>query len=240
MAAAAVAAAVAAPSFGQTQGDARSGDGGPVAVIVKVPKPWYAPRSLVVSKMRETIPQYEAIPGLAFKAFFLARDDGKFGGVYLWRDRASAQAWFNAAWFERVEKERGAKGEVRYFDVPVAIDNTPGGTPRSDDSSAVATLVTIATPPGVGRDRLAAEFDAAVPVYRQVKGLLRKYFILTGDGRFGGIYLWSDPGSAERWFNAAWHERVRKTYGEDARIEWFDTPILLPGKAANADLLARP
>lgn len=228
--------AVAQPSAGVHTEDAI-----PVVVVVKVPKPWYAPRAVVVSKMRDTIPQYETIPGLAYKAFSFAQQDGHYGGIYFWKDRASAQAWFNPAWFERVEKERGAKGDVRYFDVPVALDSTPNGALSSNDSDAVSTIVTIATPAGITRERLLAEFKAAVPVHQKASGLLRKYFIITDDGRFGGIYLWSNQAAAQQWFNDAWHERVRKTYGADASIEWFDTPILLASKLANNSIpVARP
>jgi heme-degrading monooxygenase HmoA len=203
-----------------------------VAVVVKVPKPWYAPKALVVSKMRDTIPQYEATPGLSFKAFSLARADGRFGGVYLWKSLDAARAWFNPAWFERVEKERGAQAQVQFYEVPVAIDNTPGGTPQDSDSSAVATVVTVAIPAGVARTRVVEEFQAAIPVYRKVPGLLRKYFILTDDNRFGGIYLWKDQASAQLWFSDAWQDGVRKRYGSDASLEWFDTPILLPSRLA--------
>jgi hypothetical protein len=201
-----------------------------VAVIVKVPKPWYAPKSVVVGRMRDTMPQYESLPGLSFKAFSLAQVDGQYGGIYLWTDLASAKVWFSPAWFERVEKERGAKGDVRLYEVPVAIDNTPGGTPANAESVSVATVVSIAIPAGIGRQRLVKEFEAAIPVYQKVPGLMRKYFTLSEDGRFGGIYLWKDQASAERWFNDAWKERVRKTYGSESVIEWFDTPILLPSK----------
>jgi heme-degrading monooxygenase HmoA len=204
-----------------------------VAAIVKVPKPWYAPRALVISRMRETLAQYDALPGLVFKAYSLAQADGHYGGVYLWKDLSAARAHFSPAWFERVEKERGSKGEVRFFEVPVAIDNVAGGTARSIDSAAVATLVTIAVPAGATRARLVQEFQASMPVYRAVNGLWRKYFVLTDDGRFGGIYLWQDEASAKAWFNDAWKERVRKSHGSEAAIEWFDTPILLPSKLAD-------
>jgi hypothetical protein len=203
-----------------------------VAVIVKIPKPWYAPKSAVVSKMRETIPQYEAAPGLSFKAFSLGQADGQFGGMYLWRYLASAKNWFSPAWFERVEKERGAKADVRYFEVPVAIDNTPGGTAVNTDSASVGTLVTITTPAGITKQRLVKEFEASIPVYQKAPGLLRKYFIVTADGKFGGIYIWKDQASAQAWFSEAWKERVQKTYGSQASIEWFDAPILLPSKLA--------
>nr|WP_295782003.1 YdhR family protein [Rhodoferax sp.] len=204
----------------------------PVVVIVRVPKPWYAPRAVVAGKMRDTIPQYAHLPGLAFKAFSFERESGDFGGVYYWRDAASAQAWFNPAWFARVKAERGADASVRIFEAPVSVDNTPSGTPASTDSSAVATLVEIPLPKGIGRERMLAEFNATVPQYQKVPGLLRKHFILSqGDssnGTFGGVYLWRDEASAKAWFNAAWHQRVTQTYGQSAKIEWFDAPILLP------------
>ncbi len=80
-----------------------SGDGfvatSAVAAVVRVPTPWYAPKAAVWSKMRDTIPQYENIAGRSFKAYSIAQADGRCGGIYLWKDLASARAWFNPAWF---------------------------------------------------------------------------------------------------------------------------------------------
>ena len=116
--------------------------------------------------------------------------------MYFWRDAASAQAWFNPAWFARVKKERGADALVRTFDAPVSIANTPGGTPVNDDSTSLVTLVEIPTPPGITRERLNAEFAASVPLYQKVPGLLRKHFIITAS-TFGGVYVWKDEASAK-------------------------------------------
>ncbi len=204
----------------------------PTAAIVEVPTPWYAPRALVVRRMRDTVPEYQAAPGLAFKAYSFARADGRFGGLYLWRDAASAQAWFGPGWFERVRKERGAEGQVRLFSVPVSLDNVPGGTPAADDSGAVATLVSVPIPAGVTVAQLVLGFKASVPQYQKVPGLLRKDYTIAPDGSFGGIYLWKDVASAERWFTEAWHQQVRQRYGAEARVEWFDTPILMPTQNA--------
>ncbi len=205
----------------------------PVVAVVRVPTPWYAPRALVVSKMRDTVPQYAQLPGLAFKAFSIERTSKDFGGLYYWRDAAAAQAWFNAAWFERVKRERGFEGRVTLYDAPLSIDNTPGGLKSADPSDGVATVVLIRTPTGVGRERLLAEFQNAAPIYRAVPGLLRKHFLIGDNGAaFGGLYLWQDEASAAAWFNDAWHERVRKTYGQTATVDWFDTPILLPTRDA--------
>ncbi len=205
----------------------------PVAIIVRVPKPWYAPRFAIVRKMRETIDQYASAPGLAFKAYSFEHQSSDYGGIYLWRDRSSAQAWFNKEWFERVRRERGSEAYVRMFDVPVVIDNTPGGTPADEESAAVATLIEIQIPAGLSREQIIEGFREAVPTYQKVPGLLRKYFAISEQGTFGGIYLWKDEASANAWFNKAWMERVRNTYGQSAKIEWFETPILTHSKDGN-------
>jgi heme-degrading monooxygenase HmoA len=196
--------------------------------------------------MRTTMPLYDKLPGLEFKAFSMARPDHQFGGIYLWRDLATAQAWFNPDWFERVRKERGVEGEVRFLQAWLTIDNTVGGTPLDSDSTAVATVVQITLPTGVSQEKLLAGFKASVPIYQQVHGLLRKSFITSGDSvqrQFGGVYLWRDEASAQAFFNSTWHERVRSSYGAAASIEWFDTPILLPsslGAQTAVAVQARP
>ncbi len=229
----AVLSAAAQPAAADAVAEGAGSPASPVVVIVRIPKPWYAPKSVVTGKMRDAIPEYAKLPGLAFKAFSFERASGDYGGIYYWRDRASAQAWFNPAWFERVKRERGNDANVRILDAPVSLDNTPGGTTASTDSAAVATLVEITIPKGVTRERLSAELIAAVPQYQEAPGLLRKHFTISDPGTFGGLYLWKDEASAKAWFNNAWHERVTRTYGQDATIEWFDTPILLPTQDGN-------
>jgi hypothetical protein len=189
----------------------------PVAVIVKVPKPWYAPRFLVVGKMRDAIPEYEALPGLAFKAFSFAQADGHYGGIYLWKDLASAQSWFTPAWFARVEKERGARAEVRCFDVRAALDNTPGGTPKDVGSASVATVSATSRPEGAVAPLLAQALQTELAASRQTTGLLRRYVFVTAAGSLGRISLWRDAEAA----------RASSPEGD---VESFDTPILLPSR----------
>ncbi len=188
---------------------AATGDG-PVVVIVRVPKPWYAPRALIASKMRDTEPQYAALPGLVHKAYSFAQRDGAFGGVYLWADGAAARAWFSPAWFERVRRERGVEGEVRLFPVTAVLDGSAGGPDRDDRAAAVATVA----PVGAGR--------APEP------GLLRRHAVTTPAGAPAWVELWRDAAAAEAAFAA------RGVATPD--VEWFDTPILLPGAAAAARL----
>jgi heme-degrading monooxygenase HmoA len=230
----------AAASYAQanTPLDAKPPGSFPVVTVVKVPAPWYAPRVLITSKMRDTIPQYQQINGLAFKAYSFAKESGDFGGIYFWQNAAAAQAWFNPEWFARVQKERGVIGKVRFFEAPVTIDNTPGGTQENTHSQGVATLVEIDTPRVVSKERLIQEFKLAMPTYQKIPGLLRKHFTISDAGTFGGIYLWKDEASAQTWFNQTWHAQVQAKYGQAAKIEWFATPILSPSSNASSAIAA--
>jgi hypothetical protein len=97
----------------------------------------------------------------------------------------------------------------------------------ADNMSAetqVATIVTIKTPPGLTRPMLDGGFKQAVPVYEKIPGLIRKYFIVNGDS-FGGMYLWKNRASADAWFNDAWRAKAKATYGSEAQLTYFDTPV---------------
>jgi len=231
MAAITLATAAAAPAQGQPIGGDGFASTSAVAAIVKVPTPWYAPRFVVAGKMRDTIAQYAAARGLAFKAYSFAQADGHFGGVYLWKDLASARTWFAPAWFERVAKERGAPGEVRFFEVLAAIDNTPGGTQSNSDSPAVATLSSAPIPAGTSKTQLAQQFQNTLANERQNPSLLRRYYVVTDAGQFGHISIWRDAASARQWLNGA-GATAGASPGKDAVVEWFDTPILLANTQA--------
>ena len=123
----------------------------PVVAVVRVAKPWYAPRFVVVGRMRDTIEQYAHVPGLEFKAYSFERSSGDYGGVYVWKDRAAAQAWFDAAWHARVQKERGVPGRVTLYDAPVSVDNSYGALGSVSEGSAVVTVVQLPLPPGAER-----------------------------------------------------------------------------------------
>lgn len=227
----------------------------PVVAIVRVPKPWHAPKALVTKKMQDTIPEYANLPGLIFKAYSFERQSSDYGGVYLWSNREQAEARFNAAWYERVQRRQGRSSKVglfdapmawfdslwpaqpiaekvgvemvRLFDAPVVIDNTPDGIANDNASGTITTLVEIPLAIGISRENVVAKFVDAAPSYKAVPGLLRKYFIISNTGTFGGVYLWKDEASAQAWFTQSWKDRVVKTYGKPASVEWFDTPILL-------------
>ena len=93
-----------------------------VAVSVSIPTPAGVPRATVEAGMARSVPTYAAVPGLIRKYFTIGQTD--FGGLYLFRDRAAAQAWFSDAWRARVVATYGAQPTVTYFDVPLVVDNS--------------------------------------------------------------------------------------------------------------------
>ncbi len=205
----------------------------PVVVVVKIAKPWYIPKALIARKMRQALPQYQRLPGLTYKIFSIARPGGEFGGIYFWKDQASARAWFNAAWYRRIKEQRGVDADVRMFESPVMFDNIRDQSDASIAKTvphAVVTLVTLPISTSTSRmqrmqrvQRLAADMRAE----RNADGLLREYAILSDAERIGSAYLWRDEASARRWFDAGWQRRMRDLHGADAQIEWFDAPVLM-------------
>lgn len=227
----------------------------PVVAIVNVPAPWWAADALITMRMKATRAEYEAAPGLLFKYYTLADNTPDidplvptdvarvaarpntprtFGGIYLWQNAQAAGQWFGPAWFERVRASRGVGGRVRLFEAPVVLDNLPAGTDAKSLGGryTVATLLTVPVPAGMSREALIAAFRAALPQYRSVPGLQRKYFILTADGRLGGVYLWRSLTDAQAHFSPAALQAARARYGAAPELEWFEVPAVVSSAAA--------
>ncbi len=66
-------------------------------------------------------PTYQQLDGLHRKYYLRSPDGSIGGGVYLWRDRAAAEAVYDAAWRARLT-ERYGEPVVEFFDCPVVVD----------------------------------------------------------------------------------------------------------------------
>ena len=105
-----------------------------------------------------------------------------------------------------------------------------GQSPSGETVPQVVTVVTVPTPAGLPVERIAAGMEASLPQYQAIPGLERMYFTI-GEGVFGGVYVWTNRQAAEAWFSAAWHERVRKTYGADGTVTHFSVPVTMVAEA---------
>ena len=79
-------------------------------------------------------------------------------------------------------------------------------------------------PPGTTLAEIAKVFAASAPGYRDVPGLLTKYYVF-GGGKGGGIYLWESREAAERLYTAAWRQMIADRYGCEPEIEWLENPL---------------
>ena len=93
----------------------------PVATLVVIRTPAGITRPMLEGGFKQALPVYEKIPGLLRK-FFIANEDS-FGGMYLWKDRASADAWYTTAWRAKAKATYGSEPQLTYFDSPLQIDN---------------------------------------------------------------------------------------------------------------------
>jgi len=109
---------------------------------------------------------------------------------------------------------------------PLAVFATGAIAQPAAPASPVTVVVNVPAPPGAPRALIEAGIRKSVPQYRQVPGLLRKYFTI-GEGTFGGVYLFASRAAAETWFDDAWHKRVVATYGRDGTVTYYDVPVVL-------------
>lgn len=95
---------------------------GQVTTIVMIKTPPGIGREQINAGFGQAAPLYQRIPGLIRKFFIVNADS--FGGMYLWQDRASAEAWYSDAWRAKAKATYGSEPTLIYFDSPLQIDNS--------------------------------------------------------------------------------------------------------------------
>jgi hypothetical protein len=99
-------------------------------------------------------------------------------------------------------------------------------------STLVVAVVKIPIPQGVTRAQVVAGMVKSIPEYEKLPGLVKKYYTLTDDGKYGGIYLFENRKAAEDHFNDDWRANIVKTRGAPAEVTYFYVPIVIEGPAA--------
>ena len=75
-------------------------------------------------RFNTTAPNYRGLTGLHSKAYIYEQDGSNLGGFYLWESREAAEAMYTDAWKAKATEIYGVAPIIRYFDVPVHIENT--------------------------------------------------------------------------------------------------------------------
>lgn len=93
-------------------------------VTFRLPERWTRKKAVEVHK--GTAPKYVEKPGLIRKHYALHADGLRSSGIYLWVDRASAEACFTPAWEAMVVEKYGSPPTVEYLEATVTVDCTAG------------------------------------------------------------------------------------------------------------------
>lgn len=71
-------------------------------------------------------------------------------------------------------------------------------------------------------------FSGTAPKYVKVQGLIRKYYLLSNDGKTaGGVYLWKSEEDAEKFYTQDWKEFILEKYGSNPIITYFNSPVIV-------------
>jgi Putative mono-oxygenase ydhR len=97
----------------------------------------------------------------------------------------------------------------------------------------VTAIVQFPLPSSVTRDKAAELFRGSAPKYRNLPGLVRKYYVYSAEqGTGGGVYLWKSREDAERIYTPEWKQMIRERYGAEPVITYFDTPVVVDNLTA--------
>lgn len=96
----------------------------------------------------------------------------------------------------------------------------------------ITALVQFKLPQPISREQAREVFSGTAPRYREVRGLIRKYYILSKDGTTaGGVYLWQSQEDAERLYTDEWRNFIRQKYGAEPSVVFFESPVVVDNAA---------
>lgn len=92
----------------------------------------------------------------------------------------------------------------------------------------ITALVTFELTAPMTVDKAKELFLTSAPNYLNYKGLVRKYYLLTENGKTaGGVYLWDSKKDAEAMYTPAWEKFIREKYGVGPSITDFSSPVIV-------------
>jgi hypothetical protein len=92
----------------------------------------------------------------------------------------------------------------------------------------LVAIVSFQLPEATTAEEMSGPFNAAVPLFQKVPGLLRKYFYVSEDGRrAGGVYVWASRADADRLYGGEWRPMVEAKFGGPPTIDFLDSPVMI-------------
>jgi len=96
----------------------------------------------------------------------------------------------------------------------------------------ITSIVNFTLPLAVTLEKATELFENGTDNYRTVPGLIRKYYLLSNDGRTaGGVYLWESQEKAADFYNQEWFQLIEDKYHCKPIISYFQTPVIVDNLA---------
>ena len=92
----------------------------------------------------------------------------------------------------------------------------------------ITALVQFKLPHPLSHEKAREIFSSTAPKYREIQGLIRKYYILSQDGgTAGGVYLWNSLEDAKRLYTDEWKKFILDKYGALPSVTFFQCPVVV-------------
>lgn len=92
----------------------------------------------------------------------------------------------------------------------------------------ITVITRFTVPTTIDANQMRAGFTQIAPAFRNVPGLIRKQFLLSGDGRTaGGAYLWEEEEAARSFMQQRVAPMIREKYKVEPTIEYYHSPVLV-------------
>lgn len=92
----------------------------------------------------------------------------------------------------------------------------------------ITVLVQYNLPSSISREQAEAAFSEVSTMFYDIPGLIRKYFLLSEDGKTaGGMYLWNSHADADRFYTENFRLMIQEQYGSEPLITYFDSPVIV-------------
>jgi hypothetical protein len=92
----------------------------------------------------------------------------------------------------------------------------------------ITSITRFQLPAGVPTETIKSGFREVAPNFKKPPGLLRKYFLISEDGKTGGgVYLWNSMEQARTFSEGVLRPMIKEKFKLDASIEYFDSPVIV-------------
>jgi hypothetical protein len=113
----------------------------------------------------------------------------------------------------------------------------PFASRKMEDQAMITAIVRFKLPANIDAAKAAELFQGSAPKYRDLQGLVRKYYLFDAENHTGGgCYLWESREAAERVYNAEWRKMITDRYGAAPEISYFETPVIVDNEVGKTIL----